>query len=488
MSWKKNAFSYLLWSVYSLVSAVVFICTVTYLCTGAGQNASMGLLFGGGLLAVAGLLVLFIYKLIPDREPKREERMSLLVCESLAIVILLVLGILLRGWQMSVQTVDSAYFQAAMVAEGQGIPQIVHGAVYFYMQLLHGICILFGNKIAACVVFQIVIQSAAFLLLYLMLRKAAGRMAAVLCFAFFMVSPTMISASLTLSPEVLVLFLFAALFAVFGRMNEGGPIAYAGAGLLAGLAVYLDITGLLLFFFLFGMLLQNREEREERLSGSEKALRGFACVAGGLISFFAAFLLDAVFSGKNMLDILWAWSSLFAPEPFELTRLVFSRNQPEELIVAGALIFGIFSFWCSRGRERVSLWTLMLFLLGAGCLFGVTTAEVPGMRLFFVLLVILGSIGLQEMFTGKTGSLQAETGAQVELEHTEEKILCQEEAGETEITEAFDLSSEKKQIQYIENPLPLPKKHEKKTMDYKMSGEEADDFDFSVGESDDFDI
>lgn len=493
MSWGKNAFSYLLWFVYSLASAVVFICAVTYLCTEAGHDASMGLLLGGGLLAVAGLLVFLIWKLIPGRGVKKEERMPLLVCESLAVVILLVEGILLRGWQMSVQTMDSAYFQAAMVAEGQELPQIVHGAVYFYLLLLHGICILFGNKITACVVFQMVMQLAACLLLYLMLRRAAGRMAAVLCFAFFMASPTMISASLTLSPEVLVLFLSAALLAVFGSLSKAGAAAYAGAGALAGLAVYLDVTGILLLFFLFGVLLQSREKQGEGLPGSGKAMRGFACIAGGLVSFLAAFLLDAFFTGKNMLDILRAWSSLFAPEQLQLTRLAFSQNQIEEMIVLGALIFGIFSFWCSRERERVSLWTLLLLFLGTGCLFGVTTAEVPGVQLFLVLLVILGSIGLQEMFTGKGSALHAETCAQnVYTQNAYAQDAYTQDASavtdEMEEIEAFDLPSVEKPIQYIENPLPLPKKHEKRTLDYDLSGDEADDFDFSVGESDDFDI
>ena len=50
-------------------------------------------------------------------------------------------------------------------------------------------------------------------------------------------------------------------------------------------------------------------------------------------------------------------------------------------------------------------------------------------------------------------------------------------------------NTEKKPIQYIENPLPLPKKHVKKTMDYKFEPEEhLMKYDIEVSETDDFDV
>lgn len=48
--------------------------------------------------------------------------------------------------------------------------------------------------------------------------------------------------------------------------------------------------------------------------------------------------------------------------------------------------------------------------------------------------------------------------------------------------------SEGKKKNYIENPLPLPKKHVKKTMDYQTELFDKMDFDIDISESDDFDI
>ena len=43
-------------------------------------------------------------------------------------------------------------------------------------------------------------------------------------------------------------------------------------------------------------------------------------------------------------------------------------------------------------------------------------------------------------------------------------------------------------VQLLENPLPLPKKHEKRIMDFQVENLDEDDFDFEVSETDDFDI
>ena len=46
---------------------------------------------------------------------------------------------------------------------------------------------------------------------------------------------------------------------------------------------------------------------------------------------------------------------------------------------------------------------------------------------------------------------------------------------------------ETEKIQLIENPLPLPKKHVPKVLDYKLNGDDDSDFDYPVADDDDFD-
>lgn len=53
------------------------------------------------------------------------------------------------------------------------------------------------------------------------------------------------------------------------------------------------------------------------------------------------------------------------------------------------------------------------------------------------------------------------------------------------------MEKEEKKINYIENPLPLPKKHVKRKLEFKFNGmqdKKEDDFDVKIGDDDDFDI
>jgi len=82
---------------------------------------------------------------------------------------------------------------------------------------------------------------------------------------------------------------------------------------------------------------------------------------------------------------------------------------------------------------------------------------------------------------GKGSSLSVDEAVEeVEMALTEEP----ESRGEMETVEE---KKEKKKVNYIENPLPLPKKHVKRNFDFKLD-KRKDDFDIDIEEGDDFDI
>lgn len=80
--------------------------------------------------------------------------------------------------------------------------------------------------------------------------------------------------------------------------------------------------------------------------------------------------------------------------------------------------------------------------------------------------------------------------AEVEEATDVEEIEETEEVSEIEEIEEGDEGekSAKKEIEYIENPLPLPKKHEKRTLDFAVKNDGEDDFDLDVSDDEDFDI
>ena len=61
-----------------------------------------------------------------------------------------------------------------------------------------------------------------------------------------------------------------------------------------------------------------------------------------------------------------------------------------------------------------------------------------------------------------------------------------EELPQEETAPAPEEVPEADKIQFIENPLPLPKKHVPKVLDYKL-GDDVGDYDYPVADDDDFD-
>ena len=84
-----------------------------------------------------------------------------------------------------------------------------------------------------------------------------------------------------------------------------------------------------------------------------------------------------------------------------------------------------------------------------------------------------------------------EEAAQEEARRKAEQEATQEKAKQEAAQEAkqAEPTEKRKEVKYIENPLPLPKPHVKKTMGYdKKPLTDADDYDISVSDDDDFDI
>lgn len=89
---------------------------------------------------------------------------------------------------------------------------------------------------------------------------------------------------------------------------------------------------------------------------------------------------------------------------------------------------------------------------------------------------------------------RAVAGAEVPAE--KQTVAGAEVSEEKQTVTGTEVSAEKPStVRYLENPLPLPKKHRSRKMDFRITAEEGhsrteaeDDFDFPVKEGDDFDF
>jgi len=586
MSWKKNGFGYLIWAVYALMTGGMLAAMGSAVCVYFGITPYYGLAAAAMYGMLAGGLVFLIHKLAKRyAEVRTEGKKQHPAAEAGLVVLVLAGGLALRFAGLASVQEKSAYYDLAQVVLEQNIPQITHGAVYLYIRLLNAFFRILGNRFMVGIGLQIILQAAAALALYAAVRRLAGKLAALALLFFNMLSPFMVEKALTLSPEMLYLFLFS-LMLLFLSEGTPKPMHWARcllAGAFGAALFYLDAAGSLSLVILFGALASRREwKRGARIKCVLAGIAGFTAGAAGCV------LADAFFSGKEALGVWNAWMRMYS---LEEPRLSVTITNPGTVWVSVILLcfmaWGIFSFWCGGAYERFGLWSLCLCLTAFAQCMGIFTQEMEGYLYLFFFGAILAGISVQECFAalkrgpeGMTGEsagsaeetemegiefveLEASGGPDEEAEPTEpgnpgnadagnaeaedEEIEFMEleasgrpdeeaeptepgdsgnaDAGnaeaEDEEIEFMELGSPvragvksrktktkkvgggkmenkkaensqetaREDIQFIENPLPLPKRHKKRVMDYALkSGDGRDDFDVAVTEDDDFDI
>ena len=596
MIWKKNAVSCLMWAAYLFMVGAAMVFTCRAVCDSLGMAQYFEFAIPAAYLALTGALVFGLHQMaVKLNVGAGRAGKDLAWLEKLLVLALFAAGIFLRVAQLQpeglAQAEEPVYLELAFLsADGQGIPQFVHGAVYLYVCLLRLCFILLGNKAAVAVWLQVALQLSGVLLLHMAVRKMAGRIPAVVMVSFFMLSPYMVKKSLVLSPEMLYLLLFSLVLYFISQGVRFVPKwgFWLVAGVMSAVLCYLDVAGFLLLPLIFGVIVMRRQV------AGRKILQGFlGSLAGVLMGAFGCILADVAGSGKPVSEIIGAWMELYRWGDLQL----FIRISGFDVMWMIALIlcfmtWGVFGFWCGRGVERFTVW---IFCLGMAVLLqlsGVFAEEMNGFGYIFLFSTILAGLGIQESMavypaekgsgkrkgketavgndetddleiiaiagtgrtevmkgkSGETGEMpkkenmetgkipekespetgitpkkeNMETGKMPEKESLKAGKIPEKESPETGITpekeymatgempeagsmetgenmeketriegqgvEAEEQPGKERRVEFLENPLPLPKKHEKRVMDYRLdSDKELGGYDVYVADDDDFD-
>lgn len=490
---QKNAFSYIMWFVYSVaVCAALFVISGT-LSKQAGYSMMVGYGVSGIWLTLCGLIVFLIHKLAGGQKCRRESGgMFPLVAESLIVVLLFAVGIYLRVRGLSDVGEAAAYYEVAKVAEGQSIPTVVHGAVYLYLQLLHTVFLIFGNRIFAGIWVQIVLQMIAGFFCYRAVRKMAGVLTSLITLGFVMVGAMMVSNALTLSPEVLFFAIFSiVLYGCAGCVRGSkGVIRCLLSGLLIAFVCYLDILGIALLVVTVIGILQKYGQEDCSISG--RIVGALCCCLSCCVGLTLIFQIDAWLSSQKLTDVIIAWWKVYSPSAFELTTVFNVQNiSVEFLLLLLFMAIGIFSFWCSLDKERLSLWICFAAMLMLLQCFGMTTPEVNGCLYIYTAFIILTGVGLTGMLDrgSITVSGKETIAGETEDEQSDRPDVRSPKVDETTEMETEATAPESPKVNFLENPMPLPKKHVKRVLDFdRILNDTQDDYDLPVDDNDDYDI
>ncbi len=510
MNYKKGILSVVLWFIYAIIAGTGLVGTTMVMLLPEGGSRPIGLVIAGVWLAVTGLVVFLLHRFLRAKwsqkwaQSDESSGQVKLIIEGLIAVALIAVGIALRVREIMLYDISgeggNIWFDAVKVTETTRIPQVVHGAVYFYLQVLHGLLVFLGNKMTAALVLQLVLQILTGIFLYFAVRKLTGTVAAVVALGYWMLCPVL-SGTVILGPEPLYQLLWMIGLCVcvealdsFRQQGDTPSIRSVGgfflSGIVIGILTYLDVTGLLLLLVVFSVLFL---ETKQPIKVMRRIGAGALGLFGAAVAFFSCIALDAVGSGKQMENVLLAWWKVFSPGKFTWIALY---EQPAVhtvdykvvyVIMVTILATGVFSYWCRRERERQSVWLALVLTLGilSGC--GILSEDMPGLTLLYLLLAVAVGAGVQAILPYEMESLRdvrwvmSETVEAVPMETSPKKRRLKVRDLETE-----ELPEETSTVQLIENPLPVPKKHVPKVLDYKL-GDDVGDYDYPVADDDDFD-
>lgn len=507
MTYKKTWLSYLLWAVYTCLTGVMLANYAVLF----WQKKINSVIDRGTVVFVLFVFVMVpvIYFLIRKIFGKVRERYDISSHTKVLLEIFIVLSLLCAGllYRISlylkniVFLTENTYYQLATVKAEDIAEPMIHGASYLYTMCLSFVLSFLGNKMVAAVWLQILFQMVTVILAFFTVRRLAGRISA--CITMFVLAFSSVYAEkiMEMTPESLFFVLYlAGMFIVGGYVKNDcenrvrRSSAFWGAllsGCVIGILTYLDAVALTLFVLLFGLVTGCRQGKKEkrRNNGFSVLLLLTAAVAGGLT--FIGLLTVNAYSYYEEIGALAEALAAFYRTHFIIDH-VFYRTEysvVECFILVILAAFLIMAFWNRRKVQNASPWIVLMLLLAP------TPLTVQGVLPYQVYSVfiwgVLAGLGVQQSFVWERVAAKEQ--------HTEEgAVFMQEQAFETVSVSEKDLPEESvpasgeipaEKPRFLENPLPLPKKHEKRTMDYQYEvTEEQMKFDLEVNENDDFDI
>lgn len=503
MKMKKTWFSYLLWMSFVVLTAALAagnLPAAMEMLSGGDQYAAEGLVLAMAVLAevcwfaghkTTSALADVLARTVSGASAKSSggrlwKKLRLRQTVEAVLVLCLLAAAAFYRIQMLErldEPWDSLFYDMAFIDNAGGVPSLAHGASYCYALVLSAVFSFSGNKAAAGLALQAVLQVVTLLVLYLGIRRLAGKAEAFWIVAILSFLPSYAGRIYELEPETFYFALCSLGILLIGQCGmvkekKASCIVFFLAGVYIGVMGFLDRSGLLLLLLAGGLCIKrvmegDRKEAAWRERFRDSGMIFLFCLLGAVIAMLCSLAGDAALSGSSFGDIWNTWSGQLSWKGS-----AWILQGPESDPIAGAVLcFGNMllaaGFWFHK-EQKQDVWILLL-LAAAMCHAG--AASPFGYRILFAFAwAVLAGLGIASMGTGQgTGEAEKVTVPELVLEDMDQ------EDGEEE--------KEASGVKLIENPLPLPKKHVRREMDFDRLVEwEKMKFDIPVDESDDFDI
>ena len=510
MIWKKTWFSYGVWGLYSAVVSMAFALGIM-LFVPKGSNPYLAVLLVCLFFLLMTLFFFLSQTIVVNVGGKRKiKRKAAVLVETFAILAALAGGSVLSvGFLRQAQPetlLQSEYLAGSFVGGPLTVSESVYGARVFYPYVLRALFIFVGNHGVAALWLQLFLFLAGSFLLYRGVRRLSGKAAGVFVFAVLMTVPLWVGTKETIAPLWLEFFLFGMGFyltAVF--LGKHRDLEFAGErgkgrkffdcirpvllGLFTAFVIYAGPFGILLTALGLSVLWSLPEGGKTRTYPS-RLLLAFLLLAGIAGGLFLLCLVEACVCKETLFQVAETKWQLYGAQVGLHFPLTFTdRESVAFSVLAGGMFWGIFRFFFEPMEDSLS--GMFFFFLAAA---GVRTAGLftPDEKEIWLLLVmaVCGAVCIGRSLMPFNVSKPEKTAENPGYEEKKEAAK-EESAGEQRIIKEKAPQPQKKQemqdkperaekpaVKYLDNPLPGPKKHVPKTMDYDITISDDDDFDF----------
>lgn len=515
MSYKKTWFSYVLWVVYTgvcimLLAFMGYYMNVRYFFDGKEKQ---GLSVLCALMVFPVILILYFgIRAVSDAVRKRYtiQPHTAAMWEWFAAALIFALGLLYQIRELLYLTAridageepalcSSEFYENARITVMQGTSVSSSGAGWVYERLLSLFLSFLGNKIFSALVLQLLLQAVIMGLCYAVVRKLAGKLPAGI--ALFSVAYAMGSGILEekLDPGKLVFALYLAglLFladymrAVLYSKKRKALLAAAGLllGGYLGVLLFLELTTATLLLFLIVLFAMAERKQEEDTVGK----RLFAVLlpfVSGILVWLAVYSVYGVQGEETLAEGLRRMSgNVRWIQPFAFEGWKEERALLFFWLLLGSAAFLTIEFLRRKQANNFSAW--MLAGLGAALTPFAGNGQAPCWLTAIFVWGVFAGLGIQNVIAGEPREVRDAMLAEIN-EAVDEKPVSErgepEHHPDDEIGKTTEMPESQKP-RFIENPLPLPKKHIRKEMDYQYPVEDdAMKYDVEVDEQDDFDL
>lgn len=485
MTYRKTWFSYVLWVAYAGLCVMLLSYTGYHIYAG---YVALPLARLGALIVFPMLVCVYLALRLSSQAIRKRHSVSLhtrTMLEAAVVSVSFVFGLLYRLRVLLYATYDAAtiesitndHYARALIRIGEEFEPMAHGLSQLYVLCLSVFFSFLGNGVISAMLFQITLQMLAMLLAFRVAKKTARRLPACVVLLSLAFSDVFVGKITVIDPECLYLALYLigllAMLSFIKAYLAGGSVwsRVFGAvftGMFIGVLLYLDLWSATLLFFLAGLFIGKKEKAD---SVFRRFLYSFMTIVSCAVGFFGVIGADASVSHVSMERSLTVWTAPY----LNIRRNGFyfgmiSENSLFWAVLVMLAAFLVFEFVRGGREQNYTLWLFVCVLFTPVLLMDLNWTGYESILLF--LWSMMAGLGVKNCIL----SGQAE--------------LIQEIKAVTEMAEkSMTAAQPQEKPRYIENPLPVPKKHIKREMDYDHEiPEEAMHFDVEIAEGDDFEI